>query len=144
MACLKPGRVFEYVHVALIVIEGAPIIKPKMPPLDRRAQRPCVLRYQAWCDRVRKAADRQPEVKRRLDAPTSVEVAAYFSHRTRDGPHILRPDGGSILRGVCDALFENPQLVYQESITKHWTYKMSYIVVTIGEAREWRPVCKAT
>jgi Holliday junction resolvase RusA-like endonuclease len=105
----------------MIVIYGKPLGKPRMTKRDRWAKRKCVTRYWAWCDLARLAAFSNPSKKDTLDAPTVVQVVAHFSHKTRRGPHLLRPDGDNILKSVCDALFENDEMIYRKTVAKFWT-----------------------
>lgn len=111
------------------IIPGDPVGKPRMTRRDKWAQRKCVSRYWAWCDKARQAAFGDPSTKRTLDAPTSITVVAYFYHKTRRGPHLLKPDGDNILKSVCDALFVNDEMIYIKTVEKYWASYSSRVVV---------------
>jgi len=103
------------------IIYGDPLGKPRMTARDHWKQRPCVLRYRAWCDLARFAAF-QKNQKIELRKPAILTVKAYlpFGKVHRAGPHTVRPDGDNILKAICDALFLNDQMVYKMSIEKLW------------------------
>ena len=105
----------------ILIIYGKPLGKPRMTRKDKWAQRKCVLRYWAWCDLARHVAFLDTQKKDTLDSPTRIQVVAYFTHKTRTGPHLLKPDGDNILKGVCDALFVNDEMIYDKAVKKLWT-----------------------
>jgi len=114
-----------------IIIYGKPIGKPRMTRKDKWAKRKCVTRYWAWCDLARDAAFRNVAKQETLDCPTKVQVVAWFSHKTRRGPHLLKPDGDNILKSVCDALFTNDQMIYHKQVIKQWTSGQDRVEVLI-------------
>jgi Holliday junction resolvase RusA-like endonuclease len=101
-------------------IYGKPVGKPRMTRRDKWQQRPCVLRYRAWCDLARLVAFGNPFTKVTLSTPTRITVVAYFAHKTRRGPHTMKPDADNITKAVKDALFINDEMVYREAIVKYW------------------------
>ena len=118
-------------HSPLIIIYGKPVGKPRMTRKDKWANRKCVTRYWAWCDLARDAAFRNVAKQETLDCPTKVQVVAWFSHKTRRGPHLLKPDGDNILKSVCDALFTNDQMIYHKQVIKQWTSGQDRVEVLI-------------
>lgn len=110
------------------VVHGVPVGKPRMTQRDRLKQRPCVLRYRAWCDLVRAAADLSaPMVVQR---PITLFVVAYVAmpqswsavtRRALQGkPHTTKPDADNLLKSISDALFVNDELIWSATIQKRW------------------------
>ena len=114
-----------------LVIYGKPLGKPRMTRKDKWAKRKCVTRYWAWCDLARHVAFSDTEKKETLDSPTRIQVVAYFNHKTRTGPHLFRPDSDNILKGVCDALFVNDEMIYDKAVKKLWTGGRERVEVVI-------------
>ena len=114
-----------------LIIYGKPLGKPRMTKRDKWAKRKCVTRYWAWCDLARHVAFSDTEKKETLDSPTRIQVVAYFTHKTRTGPHLFRPDGDNILKGVCDALFVNDEMIYDKAVKKYWTGGRDRVEVVI-------------
>ena len=105
-------------------VMGTPVGKPRMTRRDKWKQRPCVMTYRAWADAARAMMGRTTKLV--LEKPMRLTVTAFFeipaSHRrTIPGNyHTGKPDGDNILKSVCDALFQNDQMVVEASITKFW------------------------
>lgn len=103
------------------IVFGNPIGKPRQTQRDKWKQRPCVLRYRAWCDLARLAAFRKNS-KVTLERPTCIVVKAFFDggkgHRV--GPHTMKPDGDNVIKSCLDALFVNDEMVYKIEIQKLW------------------------
>lgn len=107
---------------------GQPIGKPRMTRRDKWKQRSCVVAYRAWCDGLRAAAE--VHGKTTLTTPTIVIVQAYFGFPVSwckkkrlqqfQKPHTQKPDGDNILKAVLDALFQNDEMVFSQSIEKTW------------------------
>lgn len=104
------------------VIYGNPLGKPRQTRSDQWKQRPCVMKYRAWCDLARTVAFQNPLKKLTLAKPAIVWVRAYMDSgkQHRVGPHTVKPDGDNILKGVIDALFANDQMIYDMKIQKLW------------------------
>lgn len=122
-------RVFEFVREkpaspVRFTAYLQPMGKPRMTRSDKWKERPCVLAYREWCDKLREAAPPLP------DTPGVVEVAAYFEMPASWGkkkkqemagqPHRVKPDSDNILKGCCDALISADQTVWNMVITKRW------------------------
>ena len=106
------------------IVYGRPVGKPRMTRRDTWKKRECVVRYRSWADEARAAMGRT--TKYTLRGHAKLTVWAFFtipkSHRTtRVGDfHTVKPDADNILKAVCDALFENDQMVVQAVVTKLW------------------------
>lgn len=109
-------------------IPGDPIGKPRMTRCDKWKQRDCVVAYRSWADSARAAIQRTTKLT--LKNPTTLIVTAYFqvpeswSHKRKSlaltEPHTVKPDADNVLKAVCDALFENDQMVTEARICKKW------------------------
>ncbi len=110
------------------VVTGVPVGKPRMTKRDKWKQRPCVLRYREWCDAVRRAAEvREPvqlRATRQMHVVAYLPIPASWSRVNRlamaGKPHGAKPDADNVLKGVCDALFANDELVWSSAIQKRW------------------------
>jgi hypothetical protein len=118
-----------------ITIPGQPIGKPRMTRADAWKKRPCVLRYWAWCDKARRAAD--GKIPREIEG---VNIRAFFampdswSHQKRlqmDGTkHYQKPDFDNVQKAVADALLENDEIIADAVFSKRWTNGEGRIEVT--------------
>ena len=110
------------------VVHGAAMGKPRMTQRDKWAQRPCVLRYRAWCDAVRAAAG----IQEPMTLTQAVRLSAVFylpchhswstSHheQMRGAPHVYKPDVDNLVKSIMDALFVNDAFVYSVDAKKYW------------------------
>ncbi|MCS6297210.1 MAG: RusA family crossover junction endodeoxyribonuclease [Nitrospira sp.] len=124
-----------------VVIYGQPMGKPRMTRKDqfltqkrtfrteadaRRAEK--LRQYFDWCNGARAQAQTPDGIT--LDRPTALSVRAYLAmpaswsqkKKTQQigAPHVVTPDGDNILKGICDALFVNDQMIYRKIIEKRW------------------------
>ena len=105
----------------ILIIWGHPVGKPRMTRSDAWKQRPCVMKYWAWCDVARSLCGRTTKII--LEKPTELTVRAFFQSpkgKPRIGPHTVKPDGDNVLKAVADALFENDQMIYRMHSEKFW------------------------
>lgn len=105
-------------------IVGQPVGKPRMTQRDQWMHRECVVRYRLWADRARLAAPELPEMPARVRAIAFLSLPDSLSKRKRaemvGKPHRVRPDSDNILKAICDALFANDAVIYDEHILKFW------------------------
>jgi len=107
-------------------VPGKPIGKPRQTQRDKWKQRPCVLRYRDYCDRIRAHAKLDPS----WDC-YAIEIAAYASmppswsqkKKARLMGQMLRgkPDWDNIGKAVCDALFKEDSGLAGGTVWKFWT-----------------------
>lgn len=106
-----------------VILPGPIVGKPTMTSSDRWNERDCVLRYRAFCDRLRYKAYGSNR-KQPLPGPTRLAVSCFIAdtnkHFKRAGPHTQKPDATNILKAVEDALFLNDQVIYSAHCTKAW------------------------
>lgn len=114
--------------VSQFVCFGQPLGKPRMTQRDRWKQRPCVVQYWKWCDKLRaKAGLRQ---KLTLTAPHKLYICAWFQLPSRltkkrltevSGTyHTCTPDWDNVAKGVMDALLVNDSMVSIGRVCKFW------------------------
>ena len=86
-----------------------PVGKPRMTRRDKWMERPCVMRYRAFCDAVRSQTKMTPPDA--LDVTFHVPMPKSWSKRKRgtmDGePHRQKPDLDNMLKALLDALAKN-------------------------------------
>ena len=105
-----------------VVLLEKPIGKPTQTYADKFADRPTILAYRAFCDRLRYQAYKKNQ-KQSLLGPTRLYVSCFVKDTTthrREGPHTVKPDADNILKAIADALFLNDQAIYVMSCTKLW------------------------
>lgn len=105
------------------IIPGNPIPKPRMTRRDRWKQRPCVLRYRAYADRLREHVGQ-------VACTGTVDWVAYFAMpkswskkkkaEHQGEPHQQRPDRDNIDKGILDALFGDDSHVWDGRMQKYW------------------------
>ncbi len=110
------------------VVMGRPIGKPRMTRRDTWMQRPCVVRYRAWCDVIRQQAGLTQKVT--FVRPHALRLVAYFEipkswpKRLREQalgtPHAQTPDIDNIGKGVMDAILDTDQNIYSVHAQKYW------------------------
>jgi Holliday junction resolvase RusA-like endonuclease len=110
----------------LITIPGQPIGKPRMTAADRWRQRDCVLRYRAWADRARDAAEgKLPKnaeamtMRFYLQMPDSWPTQKRLQH---DGQRCFqKPDIDNLCKSVMDSLLGNDEVIAKIEAEKFWT-----------------------
>jgi Holliday junction resolvase RusA-like endonuclease len=123
----------------VIVIKGQPMGKPRMTDADRWKRRDCVLRYWAWCEKARKAADGRIEgrdietlsVKFYFAMPKDWSNAKRLQH---DGKrHFQTPDIDNCVKSVMDSLVANDEIIARIDAEKFWTNGEPYTEVTFSK-----------
>ena len=111
-----------------VVVPGLPVGKPRMTQRDKWQKRDCVLRYRAYCDLIRDhwqrahgATIKKPDG---IMVIASIPVSASWSKKKKeehiDCGHQLKPDGDNILKGCCDALFDEDSCLWVKWVAKFW------------------------
>ena len=89
--------------------------KPRMTQRDKWQQRPSVVRYRAFADRLRAALGMTGKLTllkpARLHVVCDFPMPASWSEKKRKElngmPHTQKPDINNVLKGIEDALVEN-------------------------------------
>jgi len=117
-------------NVLTIVMPGAPIGKPRMTQRDKWAQRPAVLRYREWADRLREIAGAVPDAEKVV----SLSWTAYFepprswskSRRVAaiGKTHRAKPDRDNVDKAVLDVLYpDGDQGIADGVLRKRWDWE---------------------
>ena len=73
---------------------------------------------------ARLSAPKLPEMPSRITAIAFMPLPASLSARRRADlmgkPHRVRPDGDNLLKAICDSLFTNDAVIYDQHIMKFW------------------------
>lgn len=118
LACARPTRGLyceacrtgERAPSDRLVLQITPVAKPRMTRRDQWQKRDVVVRYRAYCDALRAAAERQgfalPDAGARM--VFHLPMPPSWSKKRRaamDGePHQQKPDLDNLVKAVCDAL----------------------------------------
>jgi len=127
--------VWQTAHRLHIRIDGPAPGKPRMTQRDRWKNRPCVMRYREWCDRVRAVVGNQ------LPPATDVQslswIAYYtpaksWSQKKKNGVmgrlHRARPDRDNIDKAVLDCLYKEDSAIAKGTIKKVWSEEASIVI----------------
>lgn len=102
-----------------------PIGKPRMTQRDKWQQRPCVIRYRAFCDKLRQSfAAQRISLPDAFQIQFTIEMPASWSKKKRlemnGRPHQTKPDLDNMLKAVCDALRKDDSPIHAWTATKIW------------------------
>lgn len=99
-----------------------PVAKPRMTQRDKWKKRPCVLRYRAFCDKVRwlRIALPQPcRVVFHLPMPRSWDGPKRM--RLDGQPHTVRPDLDNLVKALGDAVCAEDSHLWSIAAEKRWS-----------------------
>lgn len=101
-----------------------PMGKPRMTRSDKWKERPCVVAYREWCDRLRAAAPELPEKPRSLEVVAYIEIPERWSAKRkanmRGRVHERTPDLDNIIKGIMDCLFPQDKSISRLVAEKRW------------------------
>lgn len=107
------------------VVPGSPVGKPRMTQRDVWAKRPAVLRYREYCDRLRAAAPKFPELP-----PAVLEIEAWmpmadsWSAKKKaemvGKHHRQKFDADNLIKAASDALFKDDSTIWRMVGEKFW------------------------
>lgn len=110
----------------MIEIYIDPVPKPRMTQRDRWKQRPCVVRYRHYCDKLRATCEHEGWTLPDSVAMTFViAMPASWSKKKRLAMqaehHSGKPDIDNLIKGVLDALRpDDDSGVWRVSAVKRW------------------------
>jgi Holliday junction resolvase RusA-like endonuclease len=100
-----------------------------MTQRDKWKQRPCVMAYRAWADRVRAAAGQMPPAETVLSLSWTASFIPPINwpkdrrHGALGTPHRQKPDRDNIDKAVLDILYpKGDQAIAAGTIEKQWGY----------------------
>jgi len=107
-----------------------PQTKPRMTRSDKWKQRPCVMRYRAFKDKVRELGIKIPE--QGCQVIFFIPMPKSWSQKKKDSmcgmPHQSTPDIDNLCKGLLDALYKDDSHIYDIRIKKIWN-NFGHIVV---------------
>ena len=110
-----------------------PVAKPRQTQRDKWAQRPAVMRYRKFCDRIRYA--RVQLYPCGLHVTFIIPMPDSWSKRKRqemDGqPHQQRPDVDNFGKAILDAVYGEDSHVWDVRFTKLWGQQGQIIIERI-------------
>ena len=118
------GDEMKHTRTKDIVCFTTPIGKPRMTRRDKWSQRPCVLRYRAFADELRKATGKLPEDVHGLFWSAYLPIPKSWSKKKKAemalAPHRQTPDKDNIEKAIMDSLFKDDSGIYFGSGEKYW------------------------
>jgi Holliday junction resolvase RusA-like endonuclease len=112
------------------IIPGNAIGKPRMTRSDKWKRRPCVLRYRAWADMVRREVRKQVGSLPPAERVLSLNWVATFvppkswNKAKKDAAigtiHRQKPDRDNIDKALLDVLYEEDKAIGAGRIVKRW------------------------
>lgn len=115
-----------------IAIPVDPVGKPRMTQRDKWKQRPCVMRYRAFADRLREECGRHQFVppESGLSITFFLPMPSSWSQKKKarmwDKPHQQKPDWDNLVKSVFDALLKDDSKVWSvNKVEKRWAYRGS-------------------
>ena len=116
-----------------MIIPITPIGKPRMTKADAWKQRPCVLKYWEYKNKLRELLPdyEVPEILSGivfvLPMPTSWSKKKKDQHN--NAPHKAKPDLDNIVKGFKDCLCKNDSYVHRyDNISKVWGHEGQIII----------------
>ena len=107
-----------------------PVSKPRQTRSDKWKKRPCVMRYRAFADEVRRQEIRinsgGDHVIFMIPMPKS------WSKKKKSemyrAPHMQKPDIDNLLKALLDAVFSDDSHVSDIAVTKIWDYEGGILI----------------
>jgi Holliday junction resolvase RusA-like endonuclease len=99
-----------------------PLGKPRQSRQDKWRQRPCVVRYRAFCDALRDhyGATLPAEVRLVFQIPMPASWSRRKKAELAGTPHGQKPDLDNCIKAVLDALCEEDSHVWRVDAEKRW------------------------
>lgn len=119
-----------------ILIPVNPIGKPRQTRSDKWKQRPCVMRYRAFSDKLRLWANKYKLVQGEvLIAEFHIEMPKSWSEKKKglqEGkPHKQKPDLDNIIKAYQDSLCDEDSHIHTIHACKKWA-RRGHIVIHPG------------
>lgn len=116
-----------------IVINIEPNTKPRMTRRDKWAKRPCVLKYWAFCDELRKQAEfAKFEIGHKVKLVFYLPMPDSWSKRKKvvfdSTAHQSTPDIDNLVKAVFDGLLEQDKMIYSLEASKWWSTEGKIII----------------
>ena len=110
------------------------VSKPRQTRADKWRQRPCVMKYRAYADELRKQALEQDytpsnhqHIAFYIAMPKSWSKAKKALHE--GDYHTAKPDIDNLLKAFMDALMPEDKALSSISVSKYWSPSEDFILV---------------
>lgn len=103
-----------------------PIAKPRMTHSDKWKQRPCVMAYRAYKDRLRELEfyfTPNDRIIFHIPMPQSWSKKKKAEHNGQ--PHQSKPDLDNLLKAIMDAIYKDDSHIWKLDAEKRWAYMPS-------------------
>ena len=146
----QPDQVVESSHTVYehhrvgntitITVYGEPLGKPRMTRQDKWKQRPRVMRYREWCNRLRPnlPPDIKPEFVVDLSWIAYFEPPKSWSKKKRVAIigqlHRSKPDRDNIDKAILDCLFKSDSAIANGTLRKVWGTESKIVITIIVES----------
>ena len=111
-----------------------PMGKPRMTRADKWKKRPEVLRYRAFCDRVRLLGVELPEAGAHVTF--ILPMPPSWSKKKRQAmvgkPHQQKPDKDNLEKALMDAIYADDSHIWDSRVTKLWGEEGQIIIGEIA------------
>lgn len=112
----------------------APVPAPRMTRSDKWKKRPCVMRYFAFRDEVKKAGvELQSPCKITFYIPMPPSWSQRKQKDFNGKPHMNKPDGDNLLKALLDSVFDDDAHMWAVSFEKRWSEAGSITVEKFPE-----------
>lgn len=101
-----------------------PCSAPRMTQSDKWKKRPCVVKYFAYRDELKRLGVEIPEnslIRFWIPMPPSWSKKKKEDHVSK--PHRAKPDIDNLIKGVLDGIYEEDKTVWKISAEKVWGYE---------------------
>lgn len=108
----------------MIHLPITPVAKPRMTQRDKWKQRPCVLRYRAFCDEMRYRMKPNDFPVAGAHVVFIMPMPKSWSKKKKEHmimqPHQQKPDIDNLQKALLDALFGDDSHIYDIRASKYW------------------------
>lgn len=98
--------------------------KPRMTQRDKWQKRSCVVRYRAYCDRIRASTGPIPDDPLAIHIKAFISMPSSWSKKKKQEMlgqrHRQKPDWDNIGKAICDALFTEDSCIAVGLTEKFW------------------------
>lgn len=100
-----------------------PVPKPRMTQRDKWQQRPSVMNYREYKDRLNSyvKGELEPSLEVRFEIPMPLSWSKKKRMELDGTPHQQKPDIDNLIKGFLDALCEDDSYVYDIKAKKYWS-----------------------
>jgi Holliday junction resolvase RusA-like endonuclease len=113
-----------------------------MTRADTWKKRPCVVKYWAYKDELRRLIKKNNiEIDKEIYVEFYIPMPKSWSKKKKDllnnKPHEKRPDIDNLVKGVMDALFKEDSHVHTVYAKKIWSYNPGITFITLKDLHEY-------